>query len=288
MISIITAAKSYDDPKLKQLKNSIVMQSSCGDVEHIVVTEGDPESAKAIGLKRARGDIVCFMASDCEFTSNWALKEVLYKMNRCVSGAFSSHYFYNPSDPMLNRYFALFGFNDPIPFYLGKCDRLTLYQEAGHGNYFPHNVPTLGDNGFFVWKHLITQTNTNEYSHIDNCEDLRKLGHYHYAYLKSPIWHKTGDSLWLWLRKRLHYANTLNKNRRWKMVTDLKDYLKLLVFIILTITVIEPLVRSVYGYWKSGIKDKAWFLHPVVCFLTVFLYGIYVSRRLCARTQKCA
>src|SRR3990167_6991133 len=131
--SIITAAKSYSDPKLQQLKNSIMTQEFCGDVEHIVITEGDPESAKATGLKRAKGEIACFMASDCEFTSNWALKEVLYKMDRNVSGAFSSHYFYNPSDPILNRYFALFGFNDPVPFYLGKCDRLTHYQRSGQG-----------------------------------------------------------------------------------------------------------------------------------------------------------
>ncbi len=271
--SIITAAKSYNDPKLQQLKNSIMTQEFCGDVEHIVVTEGDPESAKAIGLKRAKGEIVCFMASDCEFTSNWALKEVLYKMDKCVSGAFSSHYHYNPSDPILNRYFALFGFNDPIPFYLGKCDRLTHYQKSGAGAYFPTNVPTLGDNGFFVWKKLIEKTNLNEYSHIDNCEDLRKLGHYHYAYLSSPIWHKTGDSIWQWIRKRFHYADTLNKNRRWKMVENIGDIVKLVLFVIFSLTLIEPFFRACLGYVRSGIKDKAWFLHPLVCILTLLTYG---------------
>lgn len=271
--SIITASRTYTDPKLQQLKNSIMTQEFCGDVEHIVVTEGDPESAKAIGLKRAKGDIVCFMASDCEFTSNWALKEVLYKMDKCVSGAFSSHYFYNPSDPILNRYFALFGFNDPISFYLGKCDRLPHYQRSGVGIYFPKNIPTLGDNGFFVWKRLIEKTNLNEYSHIDNCEDLRKLGHYHYAYLSSPIWHKTGDSLWLWIKKRFNYADTLNKNRRWKMIDSKKDIFMLVLFVLSALTIVVPILQSIYGYLKSGIKDKAWFLHPIICFITLFVYG---------------
>lgn len=282
--SIITASKSYNDPKLQQLKNSIMTQEFCGDVEHIVVTEGDPESAKAIGLRRAKGDIVCFMASDCEFTSNWTLKEVLYKMDKCVSGAFSSHYYYNREDPILNRYFSLFGFNDPVPFYLGKCDRLTHYQTAGHGIYFPKNIPTLGDNGFFVWKRLIEKTNLNEYSHIDNCEDLRKLGHYHYAYLNSSIWHKTGDSLWQWIRKRFHYANTLNKNRRWKMIASTKDILVLLLFVLLVVTLVEPTVRAIYGYLKSGIKDKAWFLHPIICFITIFVYGGLLVKLAIKRT----
>jgi glycosyltransferase involved in cell wall biosynthesis len=290
--SILITAKDRKSRKLTDLLRSIEKQDYPKDkVEVIITTEGTPESAKAIGLKKATGDIVCFMASDCEFTSNWALKEVAYKMDKNVSGAFSSHYFYNPSDPILNRYFALFGFNDPVPFYLGKCDRLPYYQTNDSKITFPHNVPTLGDNGFFVWRNLIKQTNLNEYSHIDNCEDLRKLGHYHYAYLRNAIWHKTGDSLWLWAKKRIHYANTLNKNRRWKMISNGKDMVTLLIFIILALSVVEPTLRGLYGYLKSGIKDKAWFMHPIVCFITVLLYGASVlqngTRRLYVGTKNC-
>jgi hypothetical protein len=222
------------------------------------------------------------MASDCEFTSNWALRETMFKMTAGISGAFSSHYFYNPSDPILNRYFALFGFNDPVAFYLGKCDRLPKYKESGKGIYFPHNIPTLGDNGFFVWRKLITKTNLNKYSHIDNCEDLRKLGHYHYAYLSFPIWHKTGDSLWQWIRKRFHYANTLNKNRRWNMISGGGDILLLALFVISALTFLVPLIQSLRGYLK--IKDKCWFLHPLVCFITLITYGVYCVKLAIKRT----
>lgn len=282
-ISIIIPAKDKNDPKLKECLHSIEMQKYPKElVETLIITEGTPESAKAIGLKKATGEIVCFMGSDCEFTDRFNLVEVdLWFKVPMIVGAYSQFYSFDKvKSTLLNRYFALFGFNDPVPFYLGKCDRYPFYtNERSMGKFFPYRIPTLGDNGFFVRKELIMQTDLEHYSHIDNCEDLRKLGYYYYIFLRNGIYHKTGDSIWQWIKKRFHYAESLNKNRRWKMI-EKRDWLKLALFLIFSITLLEPIGRSIYGYLKSGIKDKAWFLHPVICFITVWVYGALCLKRV--------
>lgn len=274
--SIIIASKSETDPKLRECLRSISEQDyPKDDVEVLVITEGTPESAKAIGLKRAKGDIVCFMASDCEFTSKNTLQDASDMLGwKPATGAYSPYYCYVKTDTILNKYFSLFGCNDPIPLYLGKCDRYPMYiKEHPIMLNFKNKIPTLGDNGFFIRRELIIQTDLEHYSHIDNCEDLRKLGDALYIHTTHPIHHKTGDNLWLWIKKRFHYAETLNYQRRWKMLSSHVDYLRLCIFILLALTFVEPLIRSIYGYVKSGIRDKAWFLHPIICFITVFLYG---------------
>lgn len=284
-ISIITAAKSLTDPKLQELKDSIKMQTY-KNWEHIIVTEGDPESAKAIGLRSATGDIVCICASDCRFPYAGTFEEAVKLINHNgIIGAYSERYYYDEDDPILNRYFALFGCNDPVPLYLGKCDRKPYYMEDDIGKLtFPISVPTLGDNGFFILASALKQADIEHYSHIDVCEDLRKKGMFSYMHLGCSVHHQTGDSLWLWARKRLHYAGSLNKNRRWKMIHTTKDILRLILFIFLTMSTAEPLLRSTYGYFKSGIRDKAWFLHPVVCLITLLTYGVYLGKLALKRT----
>ena len=288
--SIIIASKDNDNPKLRECLRSIEEQDyPKDDVEVLVITEGTPESAKAIGLKRSTGEIICFMASDCEFIYKNTLREVEGSIqNGYAFGAYSFYYYYTKSDYILNRYFALFGFNDPVPFYLGKCDRHPHYkrQTIYRINFWKRNIPTLGDNGFFIRKDLIMRTDLDHYSHIDNCEDLRKIGYYHYALLTIPIHHKTGDNLWLWIKKRFYYAESLNQNRRWKMFSSPKDIVLLLLFILFSLTMAEPLLRGIYGYTKSGIKDKAWFLHPIICFITVFLYGALCLKFLLLYVRK--
>ena len=279
-ISIITAAKSLDDPKLKELKESIVKQTY-KNWEHCVVTEGDPESAKRIGLQTANGEFVCIVASDCRFPYKNTFLEAMATLidTPCLTGAYSWRYHYDKSDPILNRYFALFGCNDPIPLYLGKCDRGPYYLgESSFVCSFNDSIPTLGDNGFFIRTSTLKKADIENYSHIDVCEDLRKLGHYTYFKLLFSVHHQTGDSLWQWAKKRLKYAESLNKNRRWRMVEPC-DIWKIVLFGVLSMTFLEPTLRSLYGFLRSGIRDKAWFLHPIVCIITLVTYFIMCLRR---------
>ena len=277
-LSLITAAKSLDDPKLKELIASIERQDFPKDeMEHLIITEGTSESAKAIGIRRAKGEVVGILASDNELVETNFLSRH-YSMAQIEGSAQGCYYHYEKNDDVLNRYFSLFGFNDPLAFYMGKCDRVPRVDVIGPLE--PGINCTIGDNGYFVRKDLIENTDLDNYFHIDNAlEAMNKP-----FYLYSSIWHKTGGNLIHFLRKRYRYGlqHAFNKNRRWHLVdfSRKEDICRLVWFVIASLTLIHPLSTSIRGYLK--LRDLAWFYHPVMCIATTLVYGsllIHVALR---------
>jgi GT2 family glycosyltransferase len=138
-------------------------------------------------------------------------------------------------------------------------------------------VPTLGDNGFFIRRGILLKADIEHYFHIDVCQDLFNLGYKTYAVVNASIWHKTGGSILRFFMKRLKYADKFSEGRRWKMVTK-KDIPRLIFFILSSLTIIYPLYISFKGY--SKIRDKAWFLHLIVCWLTIGGYSLWMIKKL--------
>lgn len=289
-LSVIITAKDRNDLKLKDLLYSIEQQSF-RNFETIIVTEGNSETAKAIGLKRAKGKFVCILASDNYFNDPYFIEKCLKPLQdrEDIIGSFPLRYWYYKDDNILNRYFALFGVNDPIPLYLGKNDRASYYTDEiceypiiftySHPAYFVvklNSVPTLGDNGFFIRKDVLMQADIEHYFHIDVCQDLFNLGYKTYAIINTSIWHRTGGNIIEFFLKRFKYADKFSKNRRWLMV-EKKDLPRSAWFIFSTLTLIYPLYLSVKGYRK--VKDIAWFLHLPICLITIGVYGIWIIQK---------
>jgi glycosyltransferase involved in cell wall biosynthesis len=287
-LSIIITAKDINDSKLKELLWSI-RQQSFTDYEVIVETRGNSESAKGIALKKAKGDIVCIMASDNYLNDSKFFEKCLIPFeDEHIVGSFPNRYWYYKDDNILNRYFALFGVNDPVPLYLNKNDRQPYYTEESLG--YPTcmfnrgymrvkltSVPTLGDNGMFVRRSILMRANIEEYFHIDVFQDLFDLGFKHYAVVDTSIWHRTGGNIFKFFKKRLFYASKFASDRRWHMVEN-RDIPQLIWFIFCTVTLIQPFYLSFKGY--RVIKDKAWFLHPIVCWFTLITYGLWILKKL--------
>lgn len=280
-LSCIITAKDRNDPKLKDLEYSLAQQTF-RNFETIIVTEGNSETAKAIGLKRAKGNIICILASDNYLNDTQFFEKCLKPFeDKEVVGSYPIHYWYYRDDNILNRYFALFGVNDPIPLYLKKNDKFPYWVQAPDNRWADvvdiAYVRTLGDNGFFIRKDILMKADIDHYFHIDVCQDLFDLGYKRYAIVNTSIWHRTGGNIIEFFAKRLKYADKFSEGRRWKMVTK-KDLPKLLWFIFSTLTLIYPLYLSVKGY--KIIKDKAWFLHLPICLITIGVYGIWTLKRL--------
>lgn len=271
--------------KLKDLIASIKAQNFPQDqIEVLVITEGDSESAKAIGIRRAKGEICAMFCADNYIVEPNLFRSVYTLMTKFdPAGIYTKWYAHHPKDSSLNRYFSLIGNNDPISFYLNKNDRKPHYIGEDEVVFdwvqFPKSIPSLGDNGFFYPTRKIFNTDLDNYYPMDNAEDLRIKNQYQYIRLPAWIWHRTSDNLISFLKKRYKYARDLysdRTNRRWKMVDTKEDKFRLAWFVISTLTVIPALAISVRGFLK--VRDWAWAWHWPVCFGFLITYTILTLR----------
>jgi len=208
---------------------------------------------------------------------------------------FASYPAYNTSLPNMNiltRYTALIGSPDPTLYYLGKSDKIPVYKKLydkgllikDAKNYYKvrftnETLPTVGDNGFAVrakiFKKLIKQNKV--FYHTDRFAEMIPQGYDTYAVTKNAIIHTTKPGIFDQVKRRVevkeHFTDEM-KGKREYLVYDSnskKDRLSLFLYIFYSMTFIQPLALSLYGFWSK--PDYAWFLHPIMCILMVFGYG---------------
>lgn len=281
-LSLVIPVKNMDDPKLKELLKSIDEQDFPKEaMETLLITEGTSESAKAIGIRKAKGEVIGVLASDNTIEYKGALRW-LYEKARAFGAVYPIWYGYNPLDNVLNRYFSLIGGNDPLCYYMDKNDRIAHFQSPITKR---EGKRSYGDNGFFVRRELIIDTDLDNYYHIDNANEI---GVQPVAVNSSAVAHNTGGNIFEFFAKRYRYGlqHAFNSNRRWHLVDfrQPKDIWRLLCFIVLTATIIEPLLLSIRGFLK--IQDKAWFLHWPVCVMTCFTYALLILHLLILRLSQ--
>ena len=206
-----------------------------------------------------------------------------------VTGVYTWRYTHRRKDKLLNRYFSLFGVNDPVAYFLGKPDRQSYlsseYSLAGKiedkGEYFlveftKKNMPTLGANGFLIKRELLMKAKVDEkrFFHIDVNWDLIDQGHNKYVVVKNDIIHASGEKFLEYFRKRKKYMENLYlkdlPKRRYLLYKKERDRPKIIAYSLYALTLIGPTIEAIKGYLR--IKDPAWFLHPVVCFLIFWIY----------------
>jgi len=240
-----------------------------------VVTDGDSEQAKGLGIKRAQGEICGMFCADNEIMEKDLFQRVHNLIKTRASAVYPSKYFYNKRDNSLNRYFALIGGNDPICYYIGKNDRESHVSSL---NTFSIYQPSYGCNGFFYRSELIKATDLVHYYPMDNAMEVP--GEF-IAINSQAIWHKTSDNLLTFLKKRYIYARDLfcdRSDRRWKMLDTQQDYMRLCGFALCVITVLPCIITSFRGYRK--VRDIAWFWHYPVCFGFLITYTALAIRNL--------
>lgn len=272
-------------------------------VFRIETSKQNAEYNKSIGIKHAHNQLLAMIDHDNVLPhAMWLTKMVRpFIDHQQVVGVETLRYAYDRWESLLDRYFALFGTGDPIVWYLGRSDRLSYmfdrYNLAGEvigtGDYYlvrfaEDAIPTIGANGFIVRRETLmkyAQATPGRYFDMDVNVDLIRNGFDTYAFVDDAILHLTGyGSVWYYLKRRMLFMTQYhiseqslerNRVRRYEIFTK-KEIWRLVLAIFCCITIVVPLYDSLRGWLK--IRDRAWFLHPLMGLGFVFIYSWVIIR----------
>lgn len=260
------------------------------------------EYNRGLAFNQARNDLVLILDHDNFMPNHNYLSELVQPLieNPDVVASESCYFHYDKNYSLLDRYYALIGTLDPIPYYLGKADRMSqisrkwnlLGKAEDKGDYYlvkfeknPIKIPTIGTNGCLMRRNLVKDNADVRPGHhypIDVMVDVILTGHTKFAFVKNSLIHLTGSrGVVEFLKRRLkfveqyHFAD--NSKRRYSVVMR-GDEIRLIGYIIASLTIVIPIWDSLRGY--SKIHDVAWFLHPIMCIGIVIVYGWGTVKRL--------
>lgn len=250
------------------------------------------EAGKSVGAQYAQNDIIALIDSDNIIEDeNWLERMTAPFADNDIVGSEPIRYSYRYSDPIITRYCALLGMNDPICYYFGNYDRISQLSGKWTGLNIPTEekngyikidlegydlYPTIGANGFLIRRELLLKTHYKPYLFdIDLVSELVPLGYSKYAKVDIGIVHLYARDLKDFARKQerrvkdyIYYRDKQQRYYPWDKISIAKR----LKFIMLTLLVI-PLLWDIWKGYKK-IADKAWWFHIPACWTTLLVYGI--------------
>lgn len=249
------------------------------------------EAGKSVGVQHSSNEIIALIDSDNIIEDeNWLHRMVQPFRDPMVAASEPWLYTYRKIDPMITRYCALIGMNDPLCLYLGNYDRISTITGRwtdlpltieDKGDYLlfsipPNDVyPTIGANGFLIRRELLLKCEYIPYLFdIDLPEQLKVFGNFKYAKVKIGILHLYALRWSDFIRKQkrrikdyLFYRDKQLRYYPWQKISKFKTVL----FVLKTLLILPVLWDSIKGY--SRVKDSAWLFHLPACWITLFVYG---------------
>jgi glycosyltransferase involved in cell wall biosynthesis len=248
------------------------------------------EAGKAVGVKHSMGEIIALIDSDNILPEkDWFTRMAAPFDDQEIAGTEPLYYTFRPEDGIITRYCALMGMNDPLCLFMGNYDRMNLItgkwtempvDEEDMGNYLKvgldeKKLPTIGANGFLVRKELLDKCSIEDYLFdIDVVYELVTEGHNKFAKVKTGIIHIFSGSMSTFIRKqrrRIRDYGYYEKMGVRKYPWNNLDKLKLLQFIVYTVTIFPLIFQLLRGYWRK--QDRAWGFHMLACWTTLIVYA---------------
>lgn len=258
------------------------------------------EAQRAIGLKFAKNNLIVSLDADNYLPAKDWLKRMIkpFLDHHDIIHAGTLHYKYLKNESLFNRYCSLFGVLDPIVYYIGKPDRLPQNIEKWtSGNviketkdyyiveFAKETLPTVGCNGVVYRKDILVKhakSDPSNFLHIDIFADLIEKRFNKFAVVKNDVIHDTAVNLPMLMKKRINflfnYYLQSHVKRRYLIYNPKRteDNIKLLLFIIYTVTFVKPVIDSIRGY--RAVRDNAWFLHPIICWIYLLSYATAILK----------
>lgn len=256
------------------------------------------EYNRGMAFNKAKGELALILDHDNFLPYKDWLKDMVKPLleNKDVVAVNTCYYKYEKNYDLMDRYFALYGTSEPLPYFLKKADRMpfginkwTLVGDAeDKGDYYlvtfskdPRKFPSIGSNGCLMRRKLVIENakaDPNHHYPIDVLFDVTQKGFNKYAWVKNSIIHLThSEGFFEFIKRRKKFVEQYHfeeySKRRWSVVLP-GDNLKVLLFVIYSLTLVFPTIEAFRGYLR--IRDVAWFIHPLMCLGTTVIYG-YVT-----------
>lgn len=254
------------------------------------------EYNRGSAFNHASKELVMILDHDNFLTTRNYLKQLVLPLQKHqeVVAVESAYYHYSPKYSLLDRYYALFGTIEPVPYYFGKADRMNqtskkwnlLGEAQDSGKYWlvkfegdPRKIPTIGTNGCLMRRKLVMDNADVRPSHhypIDVMVDVIKNGHNTFAFTKNSLIHLTGArGFFNFLKRRVKFVEDYHfkaaGKRRYSVYMP-GDEFNLFKYLVYSLTLIKPTIDATIGFFR--IPDPAWFLHPLMCFGITVAYGL--------------
>ena len=250
------------------------------------------EAGKALGAKKAKGEIVCLLDSDNIIPdSNWLSLMVKPFEDVNIIASEPIKYTYQKSDSVVDRYCALIGMNDPLCLFIGNYDRYCTItdkwtnvdrEEINMGDYLSVKfsskiIPTIGANGFFMRKKELLDNIEGDYLFdIDILfEVLKNNSSLRVAKVDTGIIHLFCPDIKTFIRKQnrrikdyLYFSDKKARKYPWSKINKIK----IVLFILSCLTIVPLLVQVIVGCCRKS-DIKAWAFHVIACWITLILYG---------------
>lgn len=268
----------------------------------VSVDKQNAEYNRGVAFNEAKNELVLILDHDNFMPSKSFLREYVEPLvkHADVVAVESCYYHYDKNLSILDRYFALFGVLDPVPYYLGKADRMrqdaTSWNLLGKardlGKYYlvefeknPRKIPTLGTNGCLMRRKVLIENADirPEYHYpIDVMVDVILKGYTKFAFVKNSLTHETSSrGLGNFLKRRLAFMTQYHfedsKKRRYSVYMP-GDFWPLSKFLFFSFTLVVPFYDALRGY--IAIPDPAWFIHPFACVGISCVYGLATLRKV--------
>jgi glycosyltransferase involved in cell wall biosynthesis len=249
------------------------------------------EAGKSVGVSKAKNEIIALIDSDNILEGNdWLTRMAQPFADPEIAGSEPWLYTYRPGDPLITRYCALLGMNDPLCFYLGNYDRISQINGKwtsinvpceDRGDYLKADFygldyyPTIGANGFMIRRELVLKAHYEPYLFdIDIPAELLPMGYHCYAKVKLGIIHLYAKNLSDFTRKQkrrvrdfLFYRGDRKRYYPWDKISRWK----LVKFVLSTVLIFPIVIDIIRGYLRK--PDRAWWFHLAACWTTLIVYG---------------
>lgn len=250
------------------------------------------EAGKAVGVRAAKGDIICLLDSDNIIPDSDWITRMMQPFNEPeIIASEPIEYTWRKDDSVINRYCALIGMNDPLCMFTGNYDRNCLItgkwtevkrEEIDKVDYLsikfnPRMIPTIGANGFFMRRAELCDNFEGDYLFdIDVLWELmQKNPEIRVAKVKTGIVHLFCPDVKTFYRKQnrrikdfLYFNDAKGRKYPWSKVGKGK----IVLFALCCVAIIPLLIQAIIG-WCRKHDTKAWLFHFAACWITLWVYG---------------